>query len=252
MLTADKLRPRTPEDNADATRIGILHEMRHVGFGIYLHDTELFGPALVHDHILHAELGRKINVILIRGGVASGTERNPRYIPAVPPFPCNLAGLDPLRVFQFAGRGESIHDIRLAELAFGLGKHKHAPRERARSRRLRKVIRTLLHTDVAKWPVGASDLFSVAVLHFHGIASHVRLKGGLVANPSLHVPSGIVKQIRLRNAHNGTVRIFQHERQVYHLSAVRQLRHVRHGRIDRLPAALQRIAAIPAVRGIGR
>ena len=52
-LFAANLRSGHPEDNADATRIGILHEMRHVGFGIYLHDTELLGPAFIHDYILN-------------------------------------------------------------------------------------------------------------------------------------------------------------------------------------------------------
>ena len=125
------------------------------------------GPAFVQQDVLHPELGGEIGIVLIGGEVAARLEVHigPVGRRAIPPFPGELAGVDPAGVIQDAAAGK-LGGKGLFEDALGV-RHGHpAPRESAAGGRLGDV-RGLLDDFLAPVPPGFPAERSLRIGGYH-------------------------------------------------------------------------------------
>ena len=92
LLFSVDLRPRHPENNANALFVCILNKLRNINTLAVLPDVERSAPAFIEDHIFNTRRCSKIDKALIGLGIASGIAL---VVKSIPPIPCHLARLHP-------------------------------------------------------------------------------------------------------------------------------------------------------------
>ena len=151
--------PGCPEDDAYPFLVAVGDEFGQIDVGV-----EVFGqrfgcaPSVVDDDVFQFMLGGEIYVSLVRRGVHACLEVDSAQVAGVPPVPCHLAGLDPRRVVDAAGRRQALCHVVVGQLGV-LGCYQHGtPGQGARPVDAGDVVRTL-RGDEVKAVVSADEGF---------------------------------------------------------------------------------------------